>query len=141
MSQRGGFGQKSNSRVNLTVNDRPNSSSGVKGEVSRRSLYTRKNPVPLREGSASLHFLALARDEAHRAANELRKKLGKRRHLRSGLDDIPGIGAKTRTRLLRTLGSLRGVSQATEDELVDAGATRKQANAIRSAFPRLPGTG
>jgi excinuclease ABC subunit C len=82
------------------------------------------------------------RDEAHRASNELRKKLGKRRRLRSGLDDVEGVGKKTRTTLLRVLGSLRAIAAASVDELIAAGASRKQAEAIRAhmAEPAEPTT-
>jgi excinuclease ABC subunit C len=78
--------------------------------------------------------LAHARDEAHRAANLLRVKLGKSRVLTSDLDAIEGVGAKTRQKLLRKLGSLSAVRAASESELIAAGATRKQARAIASAL-------
>ena len=122
----------------------------VRGETLRRpgaSPQTRpervylpgqKNAIVLRERSATLHFLTAVRDEAHRVSNELRKTLGKRRRLRSGLDDVAGVGKKTRTTLLRVLGSLRAISAATTDELMAAGASRKQAEAIRAHVAEPP---
>jgi excinuclease ABC subunit C len=106
----------------------------IRGETMSERVYLpgQKNPIVLRDRSATLHFLTAVRDEAHRVSNELRKKLGKRRRLRSGLDDVEGVGKKTRTTLLRVLGSLRAITAATVDELVAAGATRKQAEAIRA---------
>jgi len=92
-----------------------------------------KNPIPVRASSA-LSILLLARDEAHRASNDLRKKVGKRRRLRSELDVVPGIGPKTRGKLLRNLGSLRDVLAADEERLIEAGATRKQAQAIKETL-------
>ncbi len=92
-----------------------------------------KNPIPVRASSA-LSILLLARDEAHRASNDLRKKVGKKRRLRSELDAVPGVGPKTRTKLLRNLGSLRDVLAATEEQLIDGGATKKQAHAIKQTF-------
>ena len=89
-----------------------------------------KNPVPVRASSA-LSLLLLARDETHRASNALRKKVGRKTRLRSELDAVPGIGPKTRSKLLRSLGSLTAVLSANEQELVDAGATRRQAEAIK----------
>lgn len=105
----------------------------VRGETMTERVYLpgQKNPIHLRERSATLHFLTAVRDEAHRVSNELRKKLGKRRRLRSGLDDVPGVGKKTRTTLLRVLGSLRAIAAASVDELMAAGATRKQAEAVK----------
>lgn len=92
-----------------------------------------KNPIPVR-ANAALSILLLARNEAHRASNELRRTVGRKRRLRSELDDVRGVGPKTRAKLLRNLGSLRGVLTASEDELVNAGATRAQAVAIRATL-------
>ncbi len=92
-----------------------------------------KNPIPVRASSA-LSILLLARDEAHRASNDLRRKVGKKRRLRSELDAVPGVGPKTRTKLLRNLGSLRDVLAATEKQLIDGGATKKQAHAIKQTL-------
>jgi excinuclease ABC subunit C len=107
----------------------------VRGEtmVDRVYIPGAKNAIPLRS-SPALSMLALVRDEAHRASNALRLKKGKRRQLRSDLDSIEGIGAKTRNKLLHELGSLQAVTEATEQQIVEAGATRKQARAIREAF-------
>lgn len=92
-----------------------------------------KNAIPVRANSA-LSLLLLARDETHRASNALRKKVGRKRRLRSELDGVPGVGPKTRGKLLRNLGSLREVLAATEDQLIEAGATKKQAHAIKTAL-------
>jgi len=92
-----------------------------------------KNAVPVRANSA-LALLLLARDETHRASNALRKKVGRKRRLRSELDGVPGVGPKTRGKLLRNLGSLREVMAATEVQLIEAGATRRQAAAIKEAL-------
>ena len=93
----------------------------------------RKNAVPVR-GNSALSLLLLARDETHRASNSLRKKVGRKRRLRSELDGVPGVGPKTRGKLLRKLGSLREVLAATEEQLIEAGATRRQAAAIKESL-------
>ena len=49
--------------------------------VDRVYLPGQKNGIPLRSTSSALFFLARARDEAHRFANHMRKKLGKARRL------------------------------------------------------------
>jgi excinuclease ABC subunit C len=102
--------------------------------VDRIYLPGQKNSIALREGSTALYFLALARDEAHRSSNSIREKLGKRKRLRTGLEDVPGVGTVTRKALLRTLGSLKAVRTASAEELVAAGATKAQARAIRHHF-------
>lgn len=94
-----------------------------------------KNAIPVRASSA-LSLLLLARDETHRASNTLRKKVGRKRRLRSELDGVPGVGPKTRGKLLRHLGSLREVLAATEQQLIEAGASRRQAEAIREELGR-----
>jgi excinuclease ABC subunit C len=102
-------------------------------EGDRVFLPGQKNPIPVRANSA-LSLLLLARDETHRASNTLRKKVGRKRRLRSELDGVPGVGPKTRGKLLRNLGSLREVLGATEAQLVEAGATKRQAAAIKKAL-------
>lgn len=92
-----------------------------------------KNPIPVRSSSA-LSLLLLARDETHRASNALRKKVGRKKRLRSELDTVPGIGPKTRNKLLASLGSLDAVLSATKEALIEAGATRRQAEAIERAL-------
>lgn len=92
-----------------------------------------KNSIPVRSSSA-LSLLLLARDETHRASNALRKKVGRKRRLRSELDRVPGVGPKTRGKLLRAFGSLSGVLAATEEALIEAGATRRQAAAIKDTL-------
>lgn len=99
--------------------------------VDRVYLPGQKNPIAVR---GALQMLALARDEAHRASNTLRRKVGKKRAFESPLEQIPGIGRKTRAALLETLGSLEDVKRADETMLRAAGATRTQAKAIRAWF-------
>jgi excinuclease ABC subunit C len=110
-------------------------------EGDRVFLPGQKNAVPVR-GNSALSLLLLGRDETHRASNALRKKVGRKRRLRSELDRVPGVGPKTRGKLLRNLGSLRDVLAATEEQLIEAGATRRQAEAIKralgSAAPAAP---
>jgi excinuclease ABC subunit C len=64
-----------------------------------------------------LHLLQRIRDEAHRFAVRYNRKLRSKRTLRSDLSDIPGVGPRRQTVLLRRFGSLRGVKEATRDEI------------------------
>jgi len=101
--------------------------------VDRIYLPGQKNPIPI-HSTPALAMLALARDEAHRFSNRLRTKVGAKRRLTSGLDAVKGVGPKTRGKLLSALGSLSAVKEAGDDELIAAGATRRQAAAIRAHF-------
>jgi len=79
-------------------------------------------------------MFAHARDEAHRASNALRIKVFKRRRLRSQLDDIDGVGPKTRKLLLKAFGDMQSVAAAEVEALVAAGTTRRQAENIHAHF-------
>ncbi|HSX33662.1 MAG TPA: excinuclease ABC subunit UvrC [Candidatus Saccharimonadales bacterium] len=62
-------------------------------------------------------LLQRIRDESHRFAVSYHTVLKRARQTSSVLDDVPGIGPTTRKKLIRTFGSLRGVTQAAEAEL------------------------
>ncbi len=94
--------------------------------VDRVYLPGQKNGIPLKTSSSALFFLARARDEAHRFANEARKKLGGARRLRSALDDVPGVGDKTRAALLKFFGSVEGVRAASEEALLAVPGVNKR---------------
>lgn len=80
-------------------------------------LPGRVNPVVLRQDSPVVHLLARIRDEAHRfAITHHRKRRGKGA-LHTRLTDIPGIGERRAKALLRTLGSLRKIEDATMEEI------------------------
>jgi len=105
--------------------------------VDRVYLPGQKNPINLKSHSASLFFLARVRDEAHRFSNRARERLGKVRRMRSALDDVAGIGPKTKKELLKTLGSLAAVKRATDEELLRVpGVTARHVKALRKAFER-----
>jgi excinuclease ABC subunit C len=100
--------------------------------VDRVYLPGQKNPIPLRPNSAELFLLAFARDEAHRFANRGRSKLGKRRRMGSELDEVPGIGPKTRKALLTTLGSVAAIREASDEQILGVqGVTKRQLAALR----------
>ncbi|HYQ30905.1 MAG TPA: excinuclease ABC subunit UvrC [Polyangiaceae bacterium] len=105
--------------------------------VDRVYLPGQKNPIPLRPNSPELFLLARARDEAHRFSNRGRKKVGKKRRLGSELDQVPGIGPKTRVALLKTLGSLSAVRSASDDVILAVpGVSKKHLSALRQWFAR-----
>jgi excinuclease ABC subunit C len=103
--------------------------------VDRVYLPGQKNGIPLRATSSALFFLARARDEAHRFANVARKKLGGARRMQSELDALPGIGDKTKKALLRHLGSVRAVREASDEALLAVpGVSRRHLAALRAVL-------
>jgi excinuclease ABC subunit C len=100
-------------------------------------LPGQKNPIALRPNSPELFLLARARDEAHRFSNRGRTKIGKRRRFESELDTIEGIGPKTRTSLLKTLGSVAALREASDEAILAVpGVTRRHLQALREAFAK-----
>jgi excinuclease ABC subunit C len=103
--------------------------------VDRVYLPGQKNPIALRPNTPELFLLARARDEAHRFANVQRERLGKKRRFHSRLDDIPGIGPKTRRVLLDAFGTIEQVAAASLEDLASVrGVSRAQAAAILLAL-------
>ena len=105
----------------------------------------RKDPVVLRQNSAELFLLTRLRDEAHRFAITFHRKLRRSRNFQSVLEEIPGIGAGRRKALLRSLGSLRRIKEASAAELAAVeGFGAKAAQAVWDVLPSAataPSTG
>ena len=80
-------------------------------------LPGRRDPVRLDRRDRALHLLQRIRDEAHRFAVRYNRKLRSKRTIRSDLASIPGIGPRRQRVLLRRFGSLKGVKEATRDEI------------------------
>ena len=75
------------------------------------------DPVLLDLRNRALHLLQRIRDEAHRFAVRYNRKLRKKHTIRSDLGEIPGIGPQRQRTLLRRFGSLKGVKEATKEEI------------------------
>jgi excinuclease ABC subunit C len=74
-------------------------------------------PIVLDKFSPILHLVQTIRDEAHRFAVTFHRTRRNAQRLTSELHEIPGVGPKTVEKLLRTLGSLERVRQASDSEL------------------------
>ncbi len=77
----------------------------------------RPRPVLLSRRSKALHLLQAARNEAHRFAITFHRKKRAKRVLKSGFDDLPGIGTVRRKALLEHFGSYESFKNATVDEI------------------------
>ena len=97
-------------------------------------LYGQEDePIVLERRSPVLHLIQRVRDESHRFAISYHRKRREMRDRDSELLNIPGVGARTRTRLIQHFGSLRSVQQADLAALT-AVVPQKTADAIYAHF-------
>jgi excinuclease ABC subunit C len=97
-------------------------------------LYGQEDdPIVLDRRSPVLHLVQRIRDESHRFAITYHRKRREIRDRQSELLEIPGVGARTRMRLVQHFGSQRAVEQATLEALTSVVA-RKVAEAIYAHF-------
>jgi excinuclease ABC subunit C len=82
-------------------------------------VYLPGSPEPVRipRQSEALYLLQRVRDEAHRFAVSYHRQLRGRRMTTSALDGIPGLGETRRKRLVKELGGVRAVKEASIDDL------------------------
>jgi excinuclease ABC subunit C len=75
-------------------------------------------PIRLPGSSPALQLLQHLRDEAHRFALGYHQRLRQKEGITSVLDTVPGIGPVRKRSLLRRFGSVRGIREASTEELV-----------------------
>ncbi|MBN1367193.1 MAG: excinuclease ABC subunit UvrC [Dehalococcoidales bacterium] len=105
---------------------------GLAKEKEEIFVPGRSKPIILPHTSGGLQLLQRVRDEAHRFAIGYHRKVHKRETFTSVLDGISGIGPRRKRSLLRRFGSVRGIQQASVEELMTAeGMTRRIAENIK----------
>jgi len=118
---------------------------GVPGQPALASIAKREEvlyvhgqeqePIVLERRSPVLHLVQMIRDESHRFAVTYHRKRRAMRDRDSELDTIPGVGPRTRQRLLEHFGSVRAIGQAGHDALT-AVVSKTTAAQIREHFGR-----
>ena len=112
----------------------------AKGESRKPGLETlilagSHQTIPLAGDAPALHLVQHIRDESHRFAITGHRQRRAKVKRSSKLEDIPGIGAKRRQKLLQNLGGLQEVKQASIDQLSAVpGISREIAETIYHAF-------
>ena len=99
---------------------------GLQGQMTVVGIAKRLNevyfpgdsvPLFIDKNSETLHVIQRLRDEAHRFAITFHRKQRSKGQVHSALDNVPGIGPKTRTLLLKQFKSLKRIREASEEEL------------------------
>lgn len=76
--------------------------------------------IGLKQNSELFHVLTQIQDEVHRYAITFHREKRSKHALHSELDDIPGIGPKTRDLILKTFKSVKKTSEADLTSLIEA---------------------
>jgi excinuclease ABC subunit C len=79
----------------------------------------RSEPILLDRHSPSMHIVQRVRDEAHRFAITYHRQLRDKKTTVSALDKVVGVGPARKRALIKHFGSVRGVREATVDQLVE----------------------
>lgn len=84
-------------------------------------LFLPGNPQPFifPQSSPILHLMQRLRDEAHRFAITYHRMLHRKEAIISRLDEIPGVGPKTRELLLKRVGSVKKIKQTAPEEIAE----------------------
>ena len=99
---------------------------GLQGQIAVVDIAKRLNevyfpgdsiPLFIDKNSETLHVIQRLRDESHRFAINFHRKQRSKGQVTSILDNIPGIGPKTRTLLLKQFKSLKRIKEANEQDL------------------------
>jgi len=91
------------------------------------------SPTILPRTSQALYLIQRVRDEAHRFAITFHRQVRGKASIKSVLDEITGVGPRRKQALIRKFGSVRGIKEATLDEIAGTtGLTRSVAERIKS---------
>jgi excinuclease ABC subunit C len=127
----GGIGQlhsAAQALESLHIINQPLASIAKKEEI----LYVlgqEDEPLILERHSPVLHLIQLIRDETHRFAITFHRQRRGKRQTQTGLEDIPGVGAKTAQKLLKEFGSIANIQRAGVEKLSSV-VPRKSAEKI-----------
>ena len=94
----------------------------------------RDHPRILPQSSPILQLIQRLRDEAHRFAITYHRALHKKEALTLRLEQIPGLGSKTITKLLKKFGTIAAIKTRSENQLMtELGLSKKTAGNILGA--------
>ena len=106
---------------------------GLAKQEEEIHLPDQPDPVRLPRSSEGLFLMQRVRDEAHRFAIRYHRQVRGRQTVVSQLDDVPGIGPKRRSALLKHFGSLDAICAASQEQLAAVPSmTRRAAEQLKA---------
>ncbi|MFB9769365.1 excinuclease ABC subunit UvrC [Lactiplantibacillus modestisalitolerans] len=81
--------------------------------------------------SQGFYLLQRIQDEVHRFAITFHRQVHTKHSLSSRLDEIPGVGPKTRNKLLRKFGSMTKIAAASIEEMQKLGISKNVAQTVK----------
>ena len=94
--------------------------------------------IGIKDTSELFRVLTQLQDEVHRFAIEFHRNKRSKHALHSELDDIKGIGPKTRDELLNALKSVKKIKEAKEDDLAEVIGQAKAKIVFQYFHPDVP---
>ncbi len=92
--------------------------------------------VNLDPRSQGFYLVQRIQDEVHRFAITFHRNVHTKHSLSSRLDEIKGVGPRTRTKLLKKYGSVTKIAQASVDEIHSLGINRPTAQLIKVSLQK-----
>jgi excinuclease ABC subunit C len=90
------------------------------------------DPIVLPRTSQALYLVQRIRDEAHRFAITFHRQVRAKNAIQSALDSVPGVGPKRKRALLRKFGSVKGIREASVEEIASTlGFTQSLAEKVK----------
>jgi excinuclease ABC subunit C len=92
--------------------------------------------VNLNPRSQAFYLVQRIQDEVHRFAITFHRKVHTKHSLSSRLDEIKGVGPRTRTKLMKEFGSISNIAQASVDDIRALGINRPTAQLIKVSLQK-----
>jgi len=117
----GGKGQLSSAMKSLMVLGLDEKITIIAIAKRLEEIFFPEDPIPLYldKKSETLKIIQQIRNEAHRFAINLHRKIRNKNSIRSILDEINGVGPKTKIKLLNKFKSLKRVKEASKKDLIE----------------------
>ena len=117
----GGKGQLSSAMKSLMVLGLDKKITIIAIAKRLEEIFFPEDPIPLYldKKSETLKIIQQIRNEAHRFAINLHRKIRNKNSIRSILDEISGVGPKTKIKLLNKFKSLKRVKEASKKDLIE----------------------